>query len=73
MNLVTLITDSGSDVFTLKIGTPNGFTMSADYLNERSSSGLVVKPTWLFVMMCIEPSHVNLGSLLRVKASYEAP
>lgn len=67
------MTLSGSLVFTLKIGTPNGFTISDEFLKLRSSSGLVVKPTWLFVIICRLPSQLNLGNLLKVKASYEAP
>lgn len=39
------MTDSGSLVFTLRIGTPKGLTISEEFLKLRSSSGLVVNPT----------------------------
>ena len=46
---------STSSALTWMIGTLNPFAMSEAYGVERASSGSVVKPTWLSVMMWTVP------------------
>src|SRR5436305_1294980 len=45
----------GACVFPWKIGASIIFAMSVAYIDERASSGSVVKPIWLFTTMCTVP------------------
>ena len=46
---------STSSAFTWMIGTSKPFARSEAQRVERASSGSVVKPSWLLVMMWSEP------------------
>jgi hypothetical protein len=44
------------------IGVSNALPISLQYFEPRESIGLVVYPSWLFVMICIVPPISNLGT-----------
>ena len=71
---VTNTTASGSSPFTWKIGVSSIFATSEQYIVERTSSGReVVKPTWLFTMMCTVPPVKNARACDSCSVSMTTP
>ena len=71
---VTNTTASGSSPFTWKIGVSSILATSEQYIVERASCGSeVVKPTWLFTMMCTLPPVKNARACDSCSVSMTTP
>src|ERR1035437_4141345 len=58
---------------TWMIGTSKPFARSEAQRVERASSGSVVKPTWLFMMMCTVPPTLYPSRACRLSVSETTP
>lgn len=72
-NFITLDTSSTFSEFTWMIGILNPLATSDAYLELLESIGLVVYPSWLFVMMWMVPFTVYFSTLPNNIVSYTIP